>query len=250
MTSSEDPTASLDTLTGSPMAFQYIAVAFGAPASTGCLFHIWLFGMVTTQFIGYAGSPQYKKDPLWVKAILWLTFLSDLTVSSINAFELVHYVVSQKRDALNLFWVLPVDCAVVVLGGLAPFFVQTYLAHRASKLFVGSGTPKLRALFIGVMAILIISGFLGTAASTVIELKLINGTLAQDLPLTDRAVTALYCWIMAFVDVIIAVTLILRLRKHVAGFNKNTDRTLRRLMRLSIKTGSLTAGKPESSSQG
>ncbi|KAM0746792.1 hypothetical protein T439DRAFT_109447 [Meredithblackwellia eburnea MCA 4105] len=239
MTSYEDPTAALDTLTGSPMASQFIATAFCGPTSVGALLHVYLFGMVTNQMLGYLGSSLYKQDSIWVKAILWLTFLSDLTVSSMNAFEIIHYVISQKRDAYDLFWVLKVDCVVVVVGGLAPFFVQGFLAHRASKLFIG--TPRWRAVFLAAMAILIPAGLLAQLGSTIIELMWIKGTVARALPFTDRNMTATYCWIMAFVEVTISVTLILCLKKHIVGFNKSTDRTLKRIMRLGIKTGSLTA---------
>ncbi|KAM0746853.1 hypothetical protein T439DRAFT_329539 [Meredithblackwellia eburnea MCA 4105] len=231
----------LDTLTGQPMASQFVATAFAGPPAAGWIFHVFLFGIVANQMFAYMATPLYRNDVLITKTFLWTVIILDAATSAMNAFELFHYVTDQHRDADTLYIVLPVDAIPSITTGLVAALVQAFLARRALRLFLHHTVFKYT--FLVLMGVSILVALVGAAGCGYLGIYLANGGTAENLlPFTYNAVSGAYLWICAFIDISISLALLLCLRRHIAGFNVNTDLTLRRVINLGMETAAITAG--------
>lgn len=66
---------------------------------------------------------------------------------------------------------------------------------------------------------------------------------AADTQLQYNSMLGVYLFLSAAVDVAITSTLILVLRKHIAGFNLHTDDVLRSLINIAAQTALYTTGE-------
>ena len=82
---------------------------------------------------------------------------------------------------------------------------------------------------------------LAGVVQAVISLATVHGDAARFLPLTIQIAAATCLWSSALVDVALSGALILSVRKHVLGFNVQTDNAIRRLINTAASTASYTA---------
>ncbi|KAK4704609.1 hypothetical protein P7C70_g1604, partial [Phenoliferia sp. Uapishka_3] len=87
------------------------------------------------------------------------------------------------------------------------------------------------------MGTLILTTFFAGLGSAIIGFMYLNGTEDLALPFTVNILLGVNMFISAVIDTTITVALIISLSGMVAGFNSETDGTIRRIMRLSAETG-------------
>ncbi|KAM0749377.1 hypothetical protein T439DRAFT_48756 [Meredithblackwellia eburnea MCA 4105] len=198
-----------------------------------------LFGVVVNTFWSYLASPLYPRDSVRTKIFVWTVVILDALATAINAWEIYHYGTWQDRTAAALYMVTPTDCLPPIVVGMVAALVQTYLARRAGRMFLQRRV--LKTIFLCVIGVMILVAWVASIGSGIMNLEFTWGTWEEALPFTYNNVTGTWLWISAGIDVIITVSLSWTLRKHIAGFNQNTDSMLRRLIRLGMQTAAYTS---------
>ncbi|KAL8279490.1 hypothetical protein RQP46_008052 [Phenoliferia psychrophenolica] len=220
-----------------PIASQDIASRTLAPLFAGWMCNLIIWGMVSTSFFTHFGTSYYRRDNSKLKLLVWTVVILAALSAAINCVQLVHYGVSQQRSYEHLFVsiVQNYDNVPSVLLAFIAALTQGFLTHRASKLLVNNRIAYLA--FRSIMGFLIVASFLAGIGSAIIGFMYLSGTEDLALPLTVNILLGVNMFISAAIDTSITLSLILSLRKKIAGFNEETDGTIRRIMRLSAETG-------------
>ncbi|KAL8278090.1 hypothetical protein RQP46_009550 [Phenoliferia psychrophenolica] len=220
-----------------PSASQDIATRTLAPLFAGWICNLVIFGMVSTSFFTHFGTSYYRRDTRNLKILVWVVVLLAAVCAAINCAQIMHYGVSQERGYDHLFVniVQPYDNVPSVFLAFIAALTQGFLTHRASKL-LGANRRAFHAFRI-LMGILIVVAFLAGLGSAIIGFMYLNGTQDLALPFKVNVLLAVNMYVSAGIDATITVALIVSLRGMVAGFNSETDGTVRRMMRLAAETG-------------
>ncbi|KAJ8083482.1 hypothetical protein PM082_009356 [Marasmius tenuissimus] len=198
------------------------------PLLLGYLFNYGLFGVLTVQtYIYYNAFPN---DPATFKTLVFGVYIVE-TIQTImvtwDAFQNFAYGFGDPSalDALQLLWL-----DVCIIDGLVAWVVQLYFAYRIHLL----SRSKWLAGLIAVMSTAQFGGAIGT------------GVIAKHVGLfsqiRDKTFIAACFWLggSAAVDVVIAIAMIFTLSRYDTGF-QNTKDLVKRVIRLTMETGSLTA---------
>jgi len=173
-----------------------------------------------------------------MKLFVWLVVLLETTQIAFNLAQVWHFTTSQKRDVVSMLGGTIVDVIAPLPAGCVALLCQTFLVHRAARLF---RQPKTNALFHAAMAVPIGLSWAGsvlTCASAWVYVLKDEDSLGL---ISYNTALSIWLWPAAVTDVVVMVVLAIRLRKLLAGFNEGTDAVLRGLVSLSLQTGLPTA---------
>ncbi|KAK1221249.1 hypothetical protein PQX77_015939 [Marasmius sp. AFHP31] len=198
------------------------------PLVLGYMLNYGLYGVLAVQtYIYYTAFPR---DKVAFQAIVYTVFLVETMQTlmiSHDAFRTFAYGFGrlQALDEVHLLWF-----DVCILDGLVAFSVQTYFAYRIHLL----SKSKIIAALVLAMALAQLAGSLAVG---VITRRV--GAFSQIRDFTF--IPALF-WLggSAACDVTIAIAMTYTLSRYVDVFNQTKD-LVRRLIRLTMETGSLTA---------
>jgi hypothetical protein len=189
----------------------------------GVFFNVFLYGLVTYQFIVYYTTKF--NDNLWLKSMVFTLFLIDTAHTIAGMYNAYTTCVTYYGNDESLFWIdwcIPFLAAATAAAAL---ITQVYLSHRIYTLT--------KRMYI-VIPILIISVVSFVVAIYVAVLAGIAGDLRKFEPLVP-GVTA-WLALQTIADGTITGVLIYILTKSQTGFRK-TDSVLNRLIRGAIQTG-------------
>ncbi|KAJ8083422.1 hypothetical protein AAF712_011876 [Marasmius tenuissimus] len=198
------------------------------PLLLGYLLNFGLFGILTVQvYLYYTAFPDDNKVCQTLVYSVYALEVAQTVMITHDAFQNFVYGFG-RMTALDELQVLWFDTAIV--DGIVAFAVQTYFAYRIYLLS--------RSKIIPCLAFAVALTQLGGALATGIEAKIVGRwSLVRDP--TD--VAAIF-WLggSAFGDIITACAMTYVLSKNDHGF-KDTQDIIKRIMRLTIETGALTA---------
>lgn len=218
-----------------PPASQSLAIALMGPFYIGWSVNQILWGVLITLFTSYLGSDLYKRDARYVKVSIWLIVLICTVNAAISMEETFHFGVTQDRDAETFFRGTFAASFQPLLTGLTAFLVQSLLTIRASKLFPDGHA---RTAFLIVMGLAICLAFSGSCMVASLAWAFFLG---KTLPMNYDVGNGIWMWTSASVDVFISMALWYTLKKHIVGFNTNTDSVLRSIIRVSLRTALYTS---------
>lgn len=114
-----------------PTASQLVADVFLGPSVIGWILAIFGCGVSICNLLSYSQTSLYRNDPSRTRWSLWILTGFVLASASINAAQIWHYTVTQRRsfEALAQFQII--DCLPAWLQGCAQAIAQTLLAERA-----------------------------------------------------------------------------------------------------------------------
>ncbi|KAI5479417.1 hypothetical protein MNV49_003561 [Pseudohyphozyma bogoriensis] len=139
--------------------------------------------------------------------VLWTVVGLEVVTVGVNVWQCFFHATVQRRDALTLFLVEYGDAAPLFLIGIQSVIVKIFLARRAGMFFLFND--------LGIDSVY--SG------------------------LNFNSMLGIFLWLSAGTDVIITVALVFSLRRHIVGFNQNTDSALRKIISLSMRTAFFTS---------
>ncbi|KAJ8095856.1 hypothetical protein PM082_022752 [Marasmius tenuissimus] len=198
------------------------------PQLLGFLLNYGLFGVLSVQvytYYEYFPSDQWHLK-LLVYGLYVVEALQSILVTS-DAFEKFAYGFGDlgELNKMNLLWL---DCCII--DGAVAFCVQVYFAHR---LYLLSKSKILS----GIILFMALAQFAGAVAT---------GILAEAAGLfsliRERCFEAAVFWLggSAACDIVIAIAMTWALSRYQSRFQESGD-VVKRLIRLSMETGSLTA---------
>ncbi|KAM0746832.1 hypothetical protein T439DRAFT_360124 [Meredithblackwellia eburnea MCA 4105] len=231
-------TVSTDTLTGRPLASQYIATVILGPFVAGWAMQLVLYGAVLSTFFQYVASTGFQRDGTKMRVFLIVCVVLCTCQAVISFISLIHYATSQKRDTDTLYSQTVFDALETLPVGLLGALTQTFLASRAKGLF---HTAWKRYVWIVLVGTGIAAGVTGSMLYLVISTYNFEDRQDELLPLTFQSITGLWLWGGAFTDVLISSTLVVLLAKRLKHDHSSTDSLLLYLMRVAIHSASYTA---------
>ncbi|TEB30709.1 hypothetical protein FA13DRAFT_528919 [Coprinellus micaceus] len=188
--------------------------------------NVLLCGIMITQVYLYAAT--YKKDPKWIKAVVYLIFLADLLNTGFVWGYLYRTLIKfyGQIEVLNQAdWIFATDPA---LTGIIAAAVQLFFAWRIkilTKSWILCGIIAAMAVAGGVAGIW--TAFEVGRTPTFTEFRNFKQTVIV--------------WLAAEAvgDVLITSILVLYLRKHKTGF-AGSDMVIDRIIRITVQTGLIT----------
>ncbi|KAF9262841.1 hypothetical protein L218DRAFT_928877 [Marasmius fiardii PR-910] len=204
------------------------ATRVAGPLLLGYLLNYGLYGILSVQVYVYYNA--FANDRTAIKAIVYGVYIVE-TMQTImitwNAFQnfVFGFGKSSALDAINLSWF-----ACCLIDGAVAFTVQTYFAYRIHLL------SKSR-LLAGLIVFMSVAQF-GGALTTAILAKII-GLFSK---IRNRTFIGVAFWLggSAACDITIAVSMTYVLSRYDQDFKETRD-LVRRIIRLTMETGSLTA---------
>ncbi|GAA5987991.1 hypothetical protein JCM11641_005973 [Rhodosporidiobolus odoratus] len=217
---------------------QWVATALRAPAMTGYMLQLFLYGVFLQQFTGYAMSGELQEHNKLNRVVLWLSLMLNTTYTGFAFAAGMNGGINQDRT-LEAFYNGP-DwwAAMPFLSALISAFSQSFLTMRAAGLFQNR---HLKLGFISLMTILISVVLLGGSIVFTDSILYTQGADDSDLTIAWNTGVAIWLWSSALADISISIALAYNLRKRIAGFNEATDSILRKLITVAIKTASYTS---------
>ena len=104
-----------------------------------------------------------------------------------------------------------------------------------------TATPPSAETPLTLPALHISCSFLGAVSQSIANFSLSSDLRGRMGPFTFSATSAISMWLSAMIDVSLSLALIIAVRQHILGFNRQTDNALRRLIRTAAMTASFTA---------
>ncbi|KAK7052958.1 hypothetical protein VNI00_004278 [Paramarasmius palmivorus] len=198
------------------------------PLLLGYLFNYGLYGVLAVQtYIYYTAFPNDRKVFQYLVYGIFLVETMQTIMITYDAFQQFAYGFAnvEALDKIHLIWF---DCCIV--DGLVAFCVQVYFAYRIHLL------SRSKALA-GVVLFMALTQFAGATAAGILA-KIANSFAL----LRERCFIAGCIWLggSAAVDITIAVSMTYILSRYDTGFQETQD-LVKRLIRLTMETGSLTA---------
>ncbi|KAL0573130.1 hypothetical protein V5O48_008833 [Marasmius crinis-equi] len=198
------------------------------PLLLGFLLNYGFFGILSVQVYTY--HEYFPNDQWYLKLLVYALYFAEAIQSIMitsDAFEKFAYGFGNVPglDQMNLLWF---DCCII--DGAVAFSVQLYFAYRLYLLTKSQ-------LLSGAIVIMALAQFSGAIAT---------GILAQMAGLfsliRERCFVAAVFWLggSAACDIVIAVAMTWALSRYNSKFQESGD-LVRRLIRLTMETGSLTA---------
>ncbi|ESK85802.1 hypothetical protein Moror_2415 [Moniliophthora roreri MCA 2997] len=199
--------------------------SMAGPLVIGGMFLHILFGLLTVQV--YLYHLAFPRDKVWMKLMVYGVYLVLLAQDVFITYDAYQRETIQQAGA-GLGWFF-----VPVLGGIVGFVVQAFYAWRIYKLSERRVVTVLLALiaFVSNIAAIISAGF-GSRARSVAELNSSRGL---------RICSTVWYIGSAVCDILIAGYMIHLLTRN-GGPVGNIRMVVRRIIRLTIETNSLTAG--------
>lgn len=221
-----------------------------ARRASGCAVRVFLAAI--TSMVGHSGSPilSYDRPTQHVEHLLHGPPLHDPRIASDQgAWE--RHCATQGHGACGThdsFSIHRADCDRADLlchpGGQGAV-TTSGLFHRSlsrNEQFLRGRRAKLvwlAAFVAGMVAILV--GWGGAAAWFTTDYLDRRGSTETTYAVFEAHASAVGFFATAFVDILITATLVDRLRRNIVGFNSHTDSALRRVCRMTLASGSLTA---------
>jgi len=203
------------------------------PFLFGALFEWMLLGILLFQLFIY--SQREKKDPLWIKALVFVTVIIELVVSGLGTHAAYEVLVANWGIQESLAQIPRTFGIQPLTSALLACFVQGFLAWRFWVL--GSQTLY-RRIIIPLIVLLSLLQFGGAAYSVILqEIVVDRAKLAHDnigfIIWASASMTA---------DILIAASMLVILRSSKASTSfRETQTLLSRLIRLSVTSGLATA---------
>ncbi|KAG7097842.1 hypothetical protein E1B28_005157 [Marasmius oreades] len=197
------------------------------PFLLGYLLNYGLYGVLTVQvYVYYTAFPN---DRTAVKAIVFGVFLLEtiqLVMITYDAFQNFVYGFG-RPGAFNELNLLSFD--VCIIGGAVAFLVQTFFAYR---IFLLSKSKLLTGVIV-LISLMQLGGAIATAA--------LDETVSVLTKFRGNFISACF-WLAgsAVCDIVIAVSMTYVLSRYDVSFG-DTRNLVRRVIRLTMETGSLTA---------
>ncbi|KAF7319785.1 hypothetical protein MKEN_00761000 [Mycena kentingensis (nom. inval.)] len=195
----------------------------------GVLINTLLYGFVLGQFLTYFNNGSRKKDPVWIRTIVWSMFWLD-TIHSIVEFYAVWDVTVTNYGNLASFglvsWTIPFTATA---DACAAIMTQTFLLYRVYKLTKSN-------VLVGFLATVAVLGFAFGVTAGVYSGVL--GRVDKFAPLVKWVI--LWLTFQSVSDVAISVSLIVALVRSRTGFRK-TDTIINRLIIGAVETGVFAA---------
>lgn len=199
----------------------------------------FLSGIFYNKLYLYLQTPQYCKDSRQARGLVWVVSVAMALVTGLNAFQVAWHGVTQDRSLQSIYMVEVFDAPPPVLNGVVECLVQSYLAVRASRLFRRS--PARQRTFLALVFTLIAVSFTAAVLNSVATASFTYNFQAAVEPFNYAITGALWSSTAAAVDLIISLTLYLKLRTSLRGFSQSTDSAIKRIMVVGIKTAIPTA---------
>ncbi|KAF7768111.1 hypothetical protein Agabi119p4_7354 [Agaricus bisporus var. burnettii] len=192
----------------------------------GVFINTYLYGVVSYQYAKY--SVTFKKDPHWVKLMVFVLFLMDTVHSASIIYMVWTFAVKSFEGgpaSTNAYWPYPFTVLVMVCTAC---IVQGFFTYRIWKL-TSQHTVACA------LAVLIVGAFVLGVTVAVRAWKLKPHTSIGPF----NSLLAAWLVMEVVVDASIAGILIYKLSMSKTG-HKNSDSVLNRLIRMSVQTGFCT----------
>ncbi|KAF8470502.1 hypothetical protein DFH94DRAFT_213402 [Russula ochroleuca] len=211
----------------SATAIPHDIVKLTAPLLLGSLFNWALYGVLIVQI--YVYSYNFPKDKGVVKCLAYFVFLLETAQTALNGADVFFWFIQGFGDVDRLkdSHFAPID--IPIIHAIISFTVQAYFCYR---IWILNKRSLWLCTIIAIASILqAIGGAWGGIQSEIVGKYAVSKT-------------ALYLWSLgsALADVLIAIAMILLLRRTRLKGNRFSNDILLRLVRLTIETNVITAG--------
>lgn len=126
-----DPSAEVISDSLDPTASQALADVFLGPCAVGWILAIFGCGVSVSNLLSYSQTSLYRNDPRRTQWSLWILTAFTLGSAGLNAAQIWHYTVTQRRSFEILADFQIIDCLPALPQGCAQAIAQTLLAERA-----------------------------------------------------------------------------------------------------------------------
>ncbi|ORY89104.1 hypothetical protein BCR35DRAFT_300911 [Leucosporidium creatinivorum] len=233
----EDPALYPNTLTGYPVASQRISNALVGPPLMGWCAALLLTGATWSSAISYYRSNSFGRESKRAKWVIGAVVVFTTASGAISIAETWRWGTLQRRSADDLESTTPLDAIQPIPAVIVGLLVQFVFASRAVPMITNRTVKR---LWIAVMGVTMLGGVVGAVLTIVMGFAYANNVAESYLPLNFSIALMVWMHSSTVSDLMITVTLCITLRKRIAGFNRNTDVLLSRLMQLSVESAAYT----------
>ncbi|KAI5480332.1 hypothetical protein MNV49_000907 [Pseudohyphozyma bogoriensis] len=219
------------------LAPERVVVGALGPLLAGWQLQILLTGLVIGLFWQYVSRGRFARDTIGGKAFLLAVVLLNFANTALDLQLTWKFTTSQDRTTEGVWNYTLVECIQPLTIALSGVLVQAYFARRSALLIGGRIWGKAYMAFMGLVIATALGGSILVTSVDLIDI-LNPSPAAGSLYVKGSAV---WLFMSAFVDVANSATLCYLLSKKVAGYNKETDSALKKLIRLGVETGCYTA---------
>ncbi|CAA7266185.1 unnamed protein product [Cyclocybe aegerita] len=199
------------------------------PLLLGHLMNWGLFGALALQVYMYFLA--FPTDPIRSKALVYGVFILETAQTLLLTQSAFHGFAEGFGNLLFLDEIGTIWFSVPIMSGIVAFMAQTFYAYRISVL----AQSKIVASFIVVLALVQLGGSIATGVES--KRAVFNSNF---LGTHSYITTGIWNGGSALCDLIIAVCMTFYLSRRNTGM-KQTQQVVRKITRLTIETGSLTA---------
>ncbi|PPQ83991.1 hypothetical protein CVT25_000537 [Psilocybe cyanescens] len=212
-----------------------MAISAG-PLFLSLLFNFAGFGALTVQvYLYYLAFPN---DPLRSKAIVYSVYVLELVQTALIARTLYDEFVFGFLNIDSLDRIGEIWFAVPIAGGIVTFIVQSFYVHRIVQL--GNYLGKRRVLAIACAVVFV--SFTQMAAGFTLGVQMFQVSYYSKV-MVPEIQTSAGIWYAggAICDIVIAVCMTNILLRSSNGITPRTRKIVRKLVRLTVEAGTLTA---------
>ncbi|GAA5860029.1 hypothetical protein JCM8547_003064 [Rhodosporidiobolus lusitaniae] len=224
-----DSTDVYDTLHNQTIASEDFARHILGPHLIGWTLQIALWGAGSAGALDYVRLELWHRDPLKRKMLLGWVYLWCTLQAAFNMFLLFHWTTTQDRDASSILKPSVINALQPLTAGAT---AVPLLQSRWAKRLVYAAFCILIAVQAAFQVFNVVLNYLSHADK-------LNGELYKLV--TFNIVQGIWLWAAAVADLGLTITLVLVLRKRIAGIFPETDSMLNRLAALAIQSASYTA---------
>lgn len=203
-----------------------ITLSFG-PMLIGTFVNMILYGILIMQTYHYYLT--YKKDPAWIKALVYYLFIVESLNTAFNMQIMYQPLIQHfgEAEATKFFPMLFAAEPIVIVAISTP--IQFFFAWRVRLLTKSNWLGLLICFF----AIVSLAGGIWTTI-LIVKVKV----FARKIELHWSALV----WFLAacVADILITVVLVITLTKRKTGFS-GTDDAIQKIIRMTVQTGAITA---------
>ncbi|KAH9481993.1 hypothetical protein JR316_0006523 [Psilocybe cubensis] len=211
-------------------------VKIAGPLFLSLLFNFAGFGVLTVQV--YLYFLAFPNDPLRSRSIVYSVYTLELVQTVLIARTLYDEFVFGFLDVDSLDRIGEIWFAVPIAGGIVTFIVQSFYVHRIVQLGHFLGRRRVIAIACGVILV----SFAQMAAGFTLGVQMFQVSLYSKV-MVPEIQTSAGIWYAggAICDIVIAVCMTSILLRSSDGITPRTRKIVRRLIRLTVEAGSLTA---------
>ncbi|KAJ3505537.1 hypothetical protein NLJ89_g7362 [Agrocybe chaxingu] len=188
-----------------------------------------LFGALALQVYMYFLA--FPADPIRSKALVYSVLILETAQTLLLTQTAFHGFAEGFGNLLFLDEIGTIWFSVPIMSGIVAFMAQTFYAYRISVL----AQSKIVASFIVVLALVQLAGSIATGVES--KRAVFN---SKFLGTRSYITTGIWNGGSALCDLIIAICMTIYLTRRNTGM-KQTQQVVRKIIRLTIETGSLTA---------